>query len=281
MSGAIVAASIGAVAAVGGGVIAAHGASKAANAQVSSANRAADLQHQDATAALNYQKQQDALRQKNMQPWLTAGQGAITNLYSQMNNGGFPEWTGSFQAPTGITEQNDPGFQSRLKLGQQALERGAASRGGLLTGGTARMENQYAQDYASNEYGNVYGRAWNEYQQKYNEAMNSNTNRFNRLAAVSGVGQTTAGQLGQLGQQSANTVSNIYATEGQQVGNSIMAAGNARASGYINSANAYNSGLNGIAQSALLYSMLKAPTATSGIPSGGYNVNYDTMWGGG
>jgi hypothetical protein len=130
----------------------------------------------------------------------------------------------------------------------------------LLTGGTARAENQYAQDYASNEYGNVYARQWNEYQQRYNEAMNNNTNRFNRYAAIAGLGQTSAGQLGQLGQQAANNVSGIYGTEGQQVGNSLMAAGNARASGYINSANAINSGIgtvaNAFGQNALLYSML-------------------------
>jgi hypothetical protein len=56
-----------------------------------------------------------------------------------------------FQAPTAATEQNDPGFQFRLQQGQQALERSAAAKGGLLTGGTAQAEQQFGQDYASNE----------------------------------------------------------------------------------------------------------------------------------
>jgi hypothetical protein len=90
---------IGGIAAAAGGVassaIGSHAAGKAADAQVKAANHAADIQHQDAQAALAYQKQQDALNQKNMAPWLQAGQGSISSLYSQLKGGGFPDWTGT------------------------------------------------------------------------------------------------------------------------------------------------------------------------------------------
>jgi hypothetical protein len=55
-------------------------------------------------------------------------------------------YSGTFSAPTALTEQNDPGYQARLQLGQQALQQSAAARGNLLTGGTAQALNQNAQD---------------------------------------------------------------------------------------------------------------------------------------
>jgi hypothetical protein len=70
---------------------------------------------------------------------------------------------GKYVMPTEVTEQNDPGFQSRLKLGQQALERSAAARGTLLTGGTAKALEMFGQDFASNEFSAVNDRAFQKY----------------------------------------------------------------------------------------------------------------------
>lgn len=155
-------------------------------------------------------------------------------------------WTQQFNAPTNVTEQNDPGFQFRLQQGQQALERSAAAKGNLLTGNTARDVNSYAQDYASNEYGNVYNRALGQYQQAYNIFNNNQANQFNRLASLSGLGQTTAGQLNSAGQSAANNVGNILLTSGAQQGQNINNAAAARASGYVGGANAYGGALSGI-----------------------------------
>lgn len=151
----------------------------------------------------------------------------------------FTNWNQTFQAPTAATEQNDPGYQFRLQQGQQALENSAAARGGLLSGGTAKALQQYGQDYASNEYGNVYNRALGEYQQNYNIFQNNQNTQFNRLASLAGYGQTSAAQLGGLGQQAAGNTSNTLLTSGQQVGNSLQNAAAARASGYVGAANAY------------------------------------------
>ncbi len=68
-----------------------------------------------------------------------------------------------FVAPTGLTEANDPGFQARMKMGTDALQGAAASRGSLLSGGTLKALERYGQDYGSNEFGNVYGRAAGAY----------------------------------------------------------------------------------------------------------------------
>lgn len=90
----------------------------------------------------------------------------------------------AFDAPTGLTEENDPGYQARLALGQQGVERSAAARGTLLTGGTLKDINDYAQNQASNEFGNVYNRALQTYQTQYGQAAQDyNTNFQNSLNA--------------------------------------------------------------------------------------------------
>ena len=161
-----------------------------------------------------------------------------------------------FVAPTGATEQNDPGYQFRLQQGQQALERSAAAKGDLLGGATGKALGEFGQNYASNEYNNVYNRALQQYQQQYNIFSNNQANAFNRLADVAGIGQTTAGQLNAAGGQAAGNVGNILLNTGQQIGNDVQNAGAARASGYVGGANALTSGLAGLGNAAQTYSLM-------------------------
>lgn len=243
---------IGAVASVGSAAIGASAAEKAANAQVNAANQAANLQHQDAQDSLAFQNKEWEKQQQNAQPWISAGQGALSQINTDLNNGTYGDFTGQFTAPTGATEQNDPGYQFRLNEGMKALDRGAAARGGLLTGGTAKAEQQYGQDYASNEYNNVYNRAFGQFQDSRNQFYANQANRFNRYAAISGLGQQTMSQLGNQGQAAAGNVANINLTSGQQIGQDYQNAGAARASGYVGQANAMTSGLGNLSSLAWL-----------------------------
>jgi hypothetical protein len=176
--------------------------------------------------------------------------------YGSLNQG----WDQTFQAPTGLTEQNDPGYEARLNLGEQALNNSAAARGGLLTGGTARDVDQFAQDYASNEYGNVYNRALQTYGTNYNTFEQNQANQYNRLASLAGIGQQTAGQLSTAGQNSANNISNTLLTSGAQTGQQLNNAAAATASGYVGGANAYGGALSGVGGNlgnlATLYGLL-------------------------
>jgi hypothetical protein len=115
----------------------------------------------------------------------------------------------------GFNFQTDPGYEFRVDEGMRALDRGAAASGGLLSGGYARRAIRYGQDYASNEYTNVY----------------------NRIANIAGLGQVSAGQSGQAA---------LYA--GAQMGNAASNAGAARASGYTAQGNARANAINQIGQ---------------------------------
>lgn len=75
-----------------------------------------------------------------------------------------------FKAPTAADMGQDPGYQFRLSQGMGAMQNAAAARGLLRTGGTFQALNDYAQDAASQEYGNVYNRRASEYDRAYGQA---------------------------------------------------------------------------------------------------------------
>lgn len=112
--------------------------------------------------------------------------------------------------------QADPGYQFRLDQGQQALERSAAARGGLLSGGALKDTTAYAQGMASQEYGNA-----------YNRFNNDQSTIWNRLSGLAGVGQQANNTIAQVGQNTAS-----------QIGQNTIGAGNAIAAGQVGSANA-------------------------------------------
>jgi len=117
-----------------------------------------------------------------------------------------------------------PGYQFNLAEGQKALDRSAVARGGLLSGRSVKEGLRYSQGLASNEFQNAFNR--------YNQNRET---KYNKLAGLSGTGQIATQQLGQAGQNYAN-----------QAGNLMTQAGDAKASGYMGSANAWQSQMPGI-----------------------------------
>jgi hypothetical protein len=179
----------------------AYAANKAAGKQAEAMDRSAQLQQQ--------QYQDTVARQK---PFYDAGVNALPELVeaSRYKNFGMDQ----FQA--------DPGYAFRLSEGQKALERSAAARGGLLSGGTGKALQRFGQEMGSQEYTN----AFNRYQTE-------RAARLNPLQSLAGYGQTAANTLGNAGQNMA-----------ANVGDAMGSAAAARASGYVGTANALTGGLN-------------------------------------
>jgi hypothetical protein len=175
-------------------------------------------------------------------------------LASVMGTGLAQPWTTPFVPPDNLTEQNDPGFQARMKMGTDAIQRSAASRGTLLTGGLLKGLDRYAQDYASNEYGNVYNRAKDMYSTAYGIFNNNQSNLFNRL-----------GQLGSVGENAA-----------AGVGNAQIGAGDARAQGSIAQGNIWGNTINNGVNAGLQYMNQRYQNqnpATTAAGVGPYNPN--------
>ena len=148
-----------------------------------------------------------------------------------------PSEFGSLAKPFGMEQfQQDPGYAFRQAEGMKALERSAAARGGLLSGGTLKGIQRFGQDLASQEYGN----AFNRYQVE-------RAARLNPLQSLMGSGQS-----------SANTLTGAAGQLGQGQAQSQLAAGQARASGYVGSANALGGALGSIGQAAASYPLYQA-----------------------
>jgi len=120
-------------------------------------------------------------------PQSNAGAGGVGGAGTYSGPGAIPP---PFQAPSAADLQNEPGYQARMQMGQQALERSAAAQGSLLSGGTQKSLNRYAQDYASGEYGAAYDRAFRKYQENFLTQSQDPWNRYRDLYA----GGLSAGQ---------------------------------------------------------------------------------------
>jgi hypothetical protein len=213
----IIGAVIGAGASLIGGAMASSAASKAAKTQARSADKATELQKQ--------MYEEGVVRQK---PFYEAGLTGQNRLMELLGMGGDPnaQGYGSAMRPFGMSDfEADPGYAFRMKEGLKGLDQQAAARGGLISGNALRAAQQYGQDLGSQEYQNA-----------YNRYQTNRTNVLNPLQSLLGQAQSTANTLGTSGQN--------YATN---AGNTMMAAGNARASGYTGSADAWNRALGGAA----------------------------------
>ena len=216
---------IGTIASLYGGSQAAGATKDAAQVQAEAYARAADLQLQAQREALALQERMYREGVARQEPWLQAGQNALARLQGQTN--AMPE---AFQyRPEQLT--TDPGYGFRFSEGLKALERSAAARGGLLSGGTGKALTRYGQEMASQEYGNAYNRALTE----YNSLRQREAEGYNRLAGIAGVGGTTAQQLSaagqQYGQQTGNLLTNTAANLGNLASQSGSAAANALLTG--------------------------------------------------
>ena len=253
---------------------------RAAEIQAASARESAQIQRQIAEQQMALEREQFNRQVELQQPWHTAGKNALTQLVPLASN----------YTPFGMDQfQADPGYSFRMDEGMKALERSAAQRGGLLSGSMLKGIQRFSQGLASDEYTN----AFNRYQTERNA-------RLNPLQSLAGMGQTSAGQIGQAGQSmtsgigqagqslasgltginqnTANNLTNIYTSTANNLANNTMSAANARASGYVGPANALNTALNtglNFYQDQQLFNLLKSRGGSSVMsePYPGYNAS--------
>jgi len=197
-------------------------AQQAASTAGAASDRAAQLQRETAREQLALQQRMYEEGVARQQPFYSAGVNALPELVQA-----------SKYTPFGMDQfQQDPGYAFRLKEGQKRLDRSAAARGGLISGGALKAATEYGQEMGSQEYMN----AFNRYQTE-------RAARLNPLQSLTGMGQTTANTLGTAGQNyatgagniagtMASNVGNIYTQQGVNQGNALLAGSQARASSY-------------------------------------------------
>ena len=203
-----------------------------ADAAGDAADTAAGASRDASAASIAEQRRQYDLTRADYAPYITSGQSAVNQLAAGLAPGG------RFSTPTPFDfryDQNtDPSYGFRFSEGMKALDRSAASRGGLLSGATLRGATRFGQDLASQEYNNAFSR--------YVTGFNANTGErnqlFNRYASASDKGQTAVGGVTAQGANMAGNIGNAYMTSAANTGNAAMAAAGQRQSAFGGAANA-------------------------------------------
>jgi hypothetical protein len=246
---------------VGSSLVNAYSSDKASRTQSEAAERAAETQAAAARYAANLQQQQYRENVERQQPFYDAGRTALNQLIplaTDYKDFGMEQ----FQA--------DPGYGFRLSEGTKALERSAAARGGLISGGALKAATRFGQDMASNEYTN----AFNRYQQE-------RAARLGPLQSLAGVGQTTAAGLGSAGQTMASNVGNYGIAGANATAEGYLGSANARASGYIGTGNAFTSGLGTYLNYSNQQNLLAALKGNTGVnpyqPQKGFDASSVTV----
>jgi hypothetical protein len=142
------------------------------------ASQAAQAQQRNVQQALDLQREMYRQQRSDQAPFLQAGYTSLGDLMKLKDN------------PDSI--QNSAAYQFRLSEGQKALERSAAARGGLASGGFMKGMARFGQGLASDEYGN----------------------QWNRLMGLANMGQGSANQLGGDSSHYADSGSSLYGAMG-------------------------------------------------------------------
>ena len=193
--------------------------------QSRASRRAADAQVQSAAESARLQREMFDRQVQLQEPFRQGGITSQNRIMELLGIGGDASAGdyGRYGRDFAMSDyEADPGYAFRLAEGNKALERSAAARGMLMSGQMFKGAQRFGQDLASQEYQN----AFNRYQ-------TNRSNQLNPLQSLMGAGQT-----------STNVLTGEAGNLGRSLGESALGAGNARASGYIGSANAYTNAIN-------------------------------------
>ena len=245
------------------------GASKASSA----ANKAANAQVKSAQIAADTQRQMFGEAKNALQPYMDVGNDATYELRRLMGqNEVGPDIPGSMtQASLSAT----PGYQFTLGQGLKSVQNSAAARGLGVSGAALKGAATYATGLSDQTYNNRF----NQQQQQYTDAVTNQTNEFNRLYQVAGIGQQAGSSLadGSIKTGSGIAASQTGAGSAQAAG--INGAGQAISSGIVGVAGAASNGLNQSAFNNALSKYLNGGNGagTSGLFSSAANpANYNS-----
>lgn len=168
----------------------------------SAATDAASIQAQATQAGIGEQRRQFDITQGNLDPFLQAGTGALQTQQALLGQLG-PEAAAAAQAQFMAA----PGQQAAQERAQKNLLQNAAATGGLGGANTRTALVQQGVDFSNLQFGDFQ----------------------NRLAGLSGTGQTAATNLGQLGGQTASNISGLLQAGGQAQASGILGAQQANA----------------------------------------------------
>lgn len=157
-------------------------------------DKAANATLQGTKLGIDEMRRQYDLSRGDTLPFLQFGQSAIPKQQAFLNG----DWSGF---------ENSPDYKYALAEGLGAIDKSAAARGGLFGGGNTRDLTRFATGLATQNADNY----------------------WNKLAGVSGMGQTAASGLGALGANMASNIAQNYNTGAAARASAYQNAGNINA----------------------------------------------------
>lgn len=160
-------------------------------------------------------------------------------------------YTGTFAPPTGT---DDPGFQFALNEGLGAIQRSAAAKGNLLTGGVMKDLTKYATGSALQDYAGAFNRSLQTFGTNYDVFRNNQQDPYARLLATSQLGLNAAAPYAAQQTNLTTGAGNANALNSVNAGNALQPAITAFGNWFQSRQPPRNSGVTGLppANSSLL-----------------------------
>lgn len=194
-----------------GGLFGGLGSIFGGNAEANAAKQAAQLQWQEFEAL-----------QKDLQPYMQAGQTGLTDLFSALQ-----ALQGGFSPDTFLSS---PQFKFQEQQGDQGIIDNRTALGGVGGGNTLKAISDYNQSLASTYYQNY-----------FNDWLNQNKTLIGGYSDIAGLGESAAAGVGSAGMSAATNA-----------GNALESGASAQAGMYSGLANAGSGAINNYLLMSLL-----------------------------
>ena len=236
-------------------VIGAQGAKSAANTQsAAAANAQQQLQTNYENLAPNYT------------PYQQTGSQGLAGLNQQMPYLTTPTSTYQPMTNADLNANMAPNYAFQLQQGQNATNLANNATGGLIGGNALKGLQDYTQNYASGAYQNALTNYMGQQNQNFNQNQAQQTNIFNRLSGIAGIGQNAVTGMSNLATGNATNIA--------QLG---VGSANAQAAGQVGAANAISGGITNAGNNMYLAQLLNPNTYNQQQPGYGTPVPQGTM----
>jgi hypothetical protein len=209
-----------------------------AKKQAGAAESASQMQYQATQDAAKQQREMFDILNEQQKPYRESGYAALNQINTML-----PQFTKEFTSAD-LIKNLDPSYQFMLQQGLGATGQAMNVGGGGSNVDLARQ--RFAQEYAKSGA-----------QQAFNNYQSQQSNIYNRLSNLAGIGQAAQSQANTLGSNTANALSQLGIGGASALGAGQVGAANAMAGAY------------GGIGNALTLSSLLTPQGGGGITAGG------------
>jgi hypothetical protein len=221
--------------AIGGSALLGYAGAKK---QAGAAESASQMQYQATQDAAKQQREMFDILNAQQAPYRESGYSALSKINTML-----PQFTKEFTSAD-LIRNLDPSYQFMLQQGLGATGQAMNVGGGGSNVDLARQ--RFAQEYAKTGA-----------QQAFNNYQSQQSNIYNRLSNLAGIGQAAQSQANTLGSNTANALSQLGIGGASALGAGQVGAANAMAGAY------------GGIGNALTLSSLLTPQGGGGITAGG------------